>query len=79
MIRGIECRKIFKSDKLVKDADKLWRFTPAGVNIDHTRFCIPRDTYLDWLATMLDFWFFTREAKGMAHEALNKAKSKSGL
>jgi hypothetical protein len=49
------------------------------VNIDHTRFCIPRDTYLDRLATMVDCWFFTREAKDMAHEALNKAKSESGL
>ena len=67
------------NDKLVKDADKLWRFTPTGVNIDHTRFCIPRNTYLDWLATMVDCWLFTREAKDMAHEALNKAKSECWL
>jgi hypothetical protein len=65
------------NDKLVKDADKLWRFTPAGVNIDHTRFGIPRDTYLDWIATMIDGWLFTPEGKGMARKALREAKGLS--
>jgi len=63
------------NDKLVKDADKLWRFTRTGVNIDHTRFGIPRDTYLDWIAPMIDDWFFTPEAKDMARKALSEAKS----
>ena len=63
------------NDKLVKDADKLWRFTPTGVNIDHTRFDIPRDAYLDWIGTMIDGWLFTPEAKDMARKALREAKS----
>lgn len=62
------------NDKLVKDADKLWRFTPTGVNIDHTRFGIPRDSYLHWIAPMIDDWFFTSEAKDMARNALREAK-----
>ena len=32
-----------------------------------------------FLGVVVDFWFFTPEAKDMAHEALNKAKSESGL
>jgi len=62
------------NDQLVKDADKLWRFTPTGVDIDHARFGIPRDSYLNWLGTVIDEWLFTPEAKEMAHEALVEAK-----
>jgi hypothetical protein len=63
------------NDQLVKDADKLWRFTPAGVDIDHSRFDIPRGRYMEWLGTVMDDWFFTPEAKEMAHAALTEAKS----
>jgi hypothetical protein len=66
------------NDQLVKDADKLWRFTPAGVDIDHARFGIPRDNYLKWLDTLIDDWLFTPEAKKMAHAALAEAKRSSG-
>jgi hypothetical protein len=66
------------NDQLVKDADKLWRFTPAGVDIDHTRFGIPRDSYMKWLDTVIDDWLFTPEAKEMAHAALAEAKCSKG-
>ncbi len=65
------------NDQLVKDADKLWRFTPAGVDIDHTRFGIARDDYIRWLDTVMADWFFTTEAKAMAHAALTEAKCNS--
>jgi HD superfamily phosphodiesterase len=66
------------NDQLVKDADKLWRFTPAGVDIDHSRFGIVRDDYIKWLDTVMADWFFTPEAKKMAHAALTEAKFNSG-
>ena len=66
------------NDQLVKDADKLWRFTLTGVDIDHARFGIPRDSYMEWLETMIDDWLFTFEAREMAHVALAEAKSDSG-
>ncbi len=65
------------NDQLVKDADKLWRFTPAGVDIDHTRFGIARDDYTRWLDTVMADWFFTPEAKEMAHAALTEARCSS--
>jgi hypothetical protein len=65
------------NDQLVKDADKLWRFTLAGVDIDHTRFGIPRHSYMKWLETVIDDWLFTPEAKQMAHEALAEARFNS--
>ena len=66
------------NDQLVKDADKLWRFTPVGVDIDHTRFGIARDSYIKWLDTVIDDWLFTPEAKEMALAALAEAKCNSG-
>jgi len=62
----------------VKDADKLWRFTPVGVDIDHNRFGIPRDRYMQWLDTEIDEWFFTPGARQMATTALIEAKTNSG-
>ena len=67
------------NDQLVKDSDKLWRFTPAGVDIDHARFEIARDNYLKWLDTVIDDWLFTPEANKMAHDALAEARSNSGI
>ncbi len=66
------------NDQLVKDADKLWRFTPAGVDIDHNRFGIARDSYMQWLDTKIDEWFFTPGAREMATAALIEAKTNSG-
>lgn len=62
------------NDKLVKDADKLWRFTPIGVDIDHRRFGIELETYVTYLETRIDDWLFTPEAKNMAREALAEVK-----
>ena len=66
------------NDQLVKDADKLWRFTPAGVDIDHTRFGIGRDNWRVWLDTVIDDWLFTPDAREMALAALAEAKCNSG-
>lgn len=62
------------NDRLVKDADKLWRFTPTGVNIDHRRFEVELAAYLDYLSTKLEEWLFTPEAKMMARAELARAK-----
>ena len=80
IIDGHDTRKqaLSLNDRLVKDADKLWRFTPIGIDIDHVRFNIPRDRYMKWLATRIDDWFFTPEAGKMAQEALAAAKRSSG-
>lgn len=61
------------NDKLVKDADKLWRFTPTGIDIDHRRFGIELSTYLDYMAHKIEEWFFTPEAKELARAELMRA------
>ena len=65
------------NDQLVKDADKLWRFTPAGVDIDHTRFDIARDRYIKWLESVITDWFFTPQAKEIAQALLTEARCNS--
>ena len=63
------------NDALVKDADKLWRFTPEGVEIDHLRFGLERARHLDDLSCVVEKWFFTAEAREMAREALVEART----
>jgi HD superfamily phosphodiesterase len=65
------------NDKLVKDADKLWRFTPVAIEIDYQRFGVSLKFHLDWLEARFEGWMFTPEAKVMAHEMLGEAKSKA--
>ena len=61
------------NDKLVKDADKLWRFTPEGVEIDHRRFGFVRKVYLVWLEKQIDGWMNTPEARQIARQQLASA------
>ena len=81
IIDGHDSRQeaISLNDKLVKDADKLWRFTPTGINIDHRRFGIEAETYVNWVSTRIDDWFFTPQAKTMAQAALAEARLELGV
>lgn len=62
------------NDKLVKDADKLWRFTPIAIEIDCQRFGVTLEAHLDWLEAGIDRWVFTPEAKARAYQALTEAR-----
>lgn len=77
IIDGHDSRKglLSLSDMLVKDADKLWRFTPTGVTIDHRRFGIDLDEYLPWLGRQIDRWFFSVEAREMAQEVFAETRT----
>lgn len=47
------------NDKLVKDSDKLWRFTPVGCEIDYKRFSFEPNKYLEFLNEKINEWLFT--------------------
>lgn len=57
-------------DSLVKDADKIWRFTPVGVDF----LCYQRGAALAevmaWLIRSIDEWFFTERGRQLARESL---------
>lgn len=57
---------ISDSDKIVKDADKLFRFTAKGMAIDIERFRKKRKAYVRWLAGQIDDWFFTNTGRELA-------------
>jgi HD superfamily phosphodiesterase len=58
------------NDQLVKDADKLWRYTSTAVDIDHKRFGVELQSYLDYLTDQIDNCFFTSEARELAGSTL---------
>jgi hypothetical protein len=68
IIRGHDSRKraISSSDRIIKDADKLTRYSKKGMAIDLGWFHIPRREYLVFLEAIIDYWFLTPTAKRIA-------------
>jgi len=60
------------SDKVVKDADKLFRYDPRGRFIDMQRFGIETSSYISWLTGQIEPWFFTESGKRFARDELDK-------
>ncbi len=58
------------SDRIVKDADKLWRFAARGMAIDMERFGIEPSAYIPWIKEQIDSWFFTETGKQLARDEL---------
>lgn len=76
IIDGHDSRETAMSlnDELVKDADKLWRFSPTAMEIDHRRFGFELRDYFGWLERQIDGWFFTPEATRMARQSFAEAR-----
>lgn len=60
-------------EKIVKDADKLFRFTPRGFAVDVERFAVDGEEYWHYLDRMKEQWFFTPAGKEIAARELKKA------
>lgn len=58
------------NDAIVKDSDKLWRYTEHGVCLGIQRFAMTRPQYLKRLRTKLRVWFLTGAAKRIAKAEL---------
>ena len=66
------------NDMVVKDADKLWRYSSSGFYIDIERFGESFEEGLERLRDNLSGWFFTVTAKKVAVEKLSRrAKEKT--
>ena len=74
IIDGHDSRKesVSLNDSLVKDADKLWRFTKTGFDIDNKRFEETVAEGLNRLRKYLPRWFFTDTAYRIAKEELQQ-------
>jgi HD domain-containing protein len=62
-------------DRLVKDADKLWRFTESAVRICHAWMELDPDRYMDWVQSEIDGWFFTEAARELARRELAASRA----
>ncbi len=78
IIRGHDTRKkpISWNDRIVKDADKLWRYSRRGMAIDIDRFGVPRSLYLNFMEKIINQWFLTRTAKEIAQQEIISRKGK---
>lgn len=77
IIDGHDSREIPISlnDTLVKDADRLWRFTPTGMEIDSRRFGFKLEEYVVFLDEQIDKWLYTPAAKLIARQNVTNADS----
>ena len=77
IIDGHDSRETATSlnDKVVKDADKLWRFSRTAMEIDHRRFGYELREYFGWLERQIDDWFFTPEPTRMARDSFTEARA----
>ena len=65
------------NDRIVKDADKLWRYTKSGVEIDVERFGETLEEGLDRLRGNIDKWFFTPTARKIAEKEVRRREAES--
>ena len=63
---------------IVKDADKLWRYSRSGFYIDVERFGESHEQGLERLRSNISGWFFTVTAKEVAAEKLSRREKEKG-
>jgi len=56
------------NDAIVKDSDKLWRFSKEALEVDPKRFSIPPGIHTKWLGLQIEKWFLTKTGKEIAYE-----------
>ena len=61
-------------DAIVKDADKLWRYTESGVRVTHTWVDRTPEAFMDYVESKIDAWLFTEPARALAREALDRSR-----
>jgi hypothetical protein len=78
IILGHDSRKVALSlnDAIVKDADKLWRFSAEALKTNPKRFKIDPKVHVNWLGQQIDGWFITQTGRKIARaEQLLRAAS----
>ncbi len=66
---------VSREDELVKDADKLWRYTESAVRICHRWMELTPDGYMDWVGSEVDRWLFTARAREIARRELAASRA----
>ncbi len=80
IIRGHDTRNrsISRNDRIVKDSDKLFRYSRKGLAIDMDRFRTSRNSRLNFLEKQVKEWFFLPASRQLAKKELaQRRKEKS--
>lgn len=74
IIKGHDSRKepISHNDSVVKDADKLWRYTETAIRGIQMGFGLTYEACIERLRRNLEPWFLTESGKRMATEEIEK-------
>jgi len=64
------------NDKITKDADKLFRYSYEGFNIDFKRFNLKASEWLDYLIAHISTWFCTGTAAKLASQELKNLEKR---
>jgi hypothetical protein len=72
IVDGHDSRKeaLSLEDAIVKDADKLWRFTPSGVRICRRWVGQEPDAFMDYVESKIAGWMLTTHGATMARTIL---------
>ena len=62
-------------DAIVKDADKLWRYTESGVRITHAWVGRTPEELMDYVEGKIDVWLFTAAGRALARASLDQARA----
>jgi hypothetical protein len=76
IIQGHDSRKrpISASDRIVKDADKLTRYSRKGMTIDSDRFQVPTGIHINFLEGKVEEWFLLLTSQKLAREEINRRR-----
>ncbi len=61
-------------DAIVKDADKLWRFTEDGIRISSDWMARSLEDFMAYVESKIDEWMLTDAGKRLAHETLARSR-----
>jgi HD superfamily phosphodiesterase len=77
IIDGHDSRReaISHNDRIVKDADRLWRYTRTGFHIDIARFGETHAEGIERLRANLAAWLFTDTARKLAVEKIRRRQA----
>jgi HD superfamily phosphodiesterase len=62
-------------DALVKDSDKAWRYSPSAAAICPGWFDRTTESYLDYIESRLESWFFTEAGRDLARRLLAESRA----
>ncbi|HMB30921.1 MAG TPA: HD domain-containing protein [Desulfohalobiaceae bacterium] len=76
IIEGHDSRQnsISLNDAIVKDADKLWRYSKTGMDIGMEKFSLSPSSYICYIESHIEEWFLTDSGRNLAYQELVNRK-----